>query len=156
MKKIAVIRLRGEVNIQHDIALTLKMLRLYKKHNCAIISDSPNYIGMINKVKDHVTWGEIDEHTLKLLLEKRARLAGKHKLSNAYLKEKLKTDINELAKHLISGSMDFKDIPGMKPFFKLKPPVHGFEKGGIKKPYSLGGSLGYRKDAINNLLQRMM
>lgn len=156
MKRVAVIRIRGEVHVDRDVLTTLKMLRLFKKHNCVIVPDTPHYIGMINKVKDHVTWGEIDEPTLKLLLEKRARLVGKHKLTNEYLKDKLKVDVDHLAKEIFSGSKEIKDIPGMKLFFKLHPPLHGFESGGIKKPFSLGGSLGYRKETINDLLRRMI
>ncbi len=156
MKRLAVIRIRGEVHVDRDVLTTLKMLRLFKKHNCVIVPDTPHYVGMINKVKDHVTWGEIDEPTLKLLLEKRARLVGKHKLTNDYLKDKLKVDVEHLSKEIFLGNKEIKDIPGMKLFFKLHPPLHGFEPGGIKKPFSLGGSLGYRKETINDLLRRMI
>jgi large subunit ribosomal protein L30 len=34
--------------------------------------------------------------------------------------------------------------------------VKGFERGGIKKPFSMGGSLGYRKNKINELIRRMI
>jgi len=44
----------------------------------------------------------------------------------------------------------------MKLFFKLCPPVHGFERKGIKKPFSMGGVLGYRKEKINELIKRMV
>ena len=156
MKMVVVIRIRGEINLGTDVAKTLHMLRLYKKHNCVILPGNPNYIGMINKVKDYVTWGELEEDTLKLLLEKRARIVGRQKLTNEYLKSKLNIDISQLAKELITSNKNLKDIPGIKPFFKLSPPVHGFERNGIKTPYSLGGSLGYRKEAINALLRRML
>lgn len=150
------IRIRGEVHVDKGVLTTLKMLRLFKKHNCVIVPDTPHYVGMINKVKDHVTWGEIDEPTLKLLLEKRARIVGKHKLTHDYVKQHLKTDIDNLVKDIFSGKKEIKEIPGLKQFFKLSPPVSGFEPEGIKKPYSLGGSLGYRKDNINQLLRRMI
>ena len=156
MTKLAVIRIRGEVNLAKDVAATFKMLRLYKKHSCVIVPNNQSFIGMINKIKDQVTWGEINENTLKLLLEKRARLAGKQKLTNDYLKEKLKIDIENLAKDILSDKKQIKDVPGIKLFFKLRPPLHGFERGGIKKQYSLGGSLGYRKEHINELLSRMI
>ena len=156
MTKLAVIRIRGEVNLTKDVSATLKILRLYKKHSCVIVPNNQSFIGMINKVKDQVTWGEINESTLKLLLEKRARLAGKQKLTDDYLKIKLKTDIDNLTKDILTDKKQIKDIPGIKQFFKLRPPLHGFERGGIKKQYSLGGSLGYRKENINELLARMI
>jgi len=68
---IAVVRIRGRVTIKGTLAKTLQMLRLYKRNYCVVIPETPTYIGMIEKVKDHVTWGEIDELTLKELQEKR-------------------------------------------------------------------------------------
>ena len=51
---------------------------------------------------------------------------------------------------------ELNDIPGLKRFFRLKPPEKGFEKKGIKKQYSLGGVLGYRKGKINELIRKML
>ena len=43
-----------------------------------------------------------------------------------------------------------------KPYFRLKPPVKGYGKKGIKLHFKNGGALGYRADKINDLLKRMM
>lgn len=43
-----------------------------------------------------------------------------------------------------------------KEVFFLAPPKGGFERKGIKKSYVVGGALGDRKEAINELLQKMM
>ena len=72
-ENIAVIRLRGNVTISQDFEKTLLMLRLYKRNFCTILPKNPNYLGMVEKVKDYVTWGEIDELTLKELKEKRSQ-----------------------------------------------------------------------------------
>ena len=40
--------------------------------------------------------------------------------------------------------------------FKLCPPKGGFERKGIKNPFSLGGALGYRAEKINDLIKRMV
>ena len=117
-KKIAVVRIRGLVTIRRDIKDTLDMLRLYRKNYCVILEDKPSVIGMLKKINDYVTWGEIDEATLKLLAEKR-------------------------------GEKD-------KKFFRLQPPRKGFERKGIKKPFSVGGALGYRGEKISDLIKRMM
>ncbi|MEM4245643.1 MAG: 50S ribosomal protein L30 [Candidatus Nanoarchaeia archaeon] len=156
MNRIAVIRVRGRVHLRKEIEDTLKLMRLYRKNTCVIIKDSEPMIGMLQKVKDYVTWGEIDEETFKLLLDKRGRLAGNVKLTEEYLKEKLKTDYDTFSKDYFAFKKELKDIPGMKQFFKLCPPVHGFERKGIKKPFSLGGALGYRKEKINELIKRMV
>ncbi len=72
MKKIAVIRIRGEVGINEDAKDTLSMLRLRRKHVCVVLEGTSSNLGMVKKVKDFVTWGEIDDSTLKELIEKRA------------------------------------------------------------------------------------
>lgn len=38
----------------------------------------------------------------------------------------------------------------------LHPPRGGFERKGIKAPFTTGGVLGYRGDAINELIKKML
>ena len=71
IQKIAVIRIRGSIGRTKKVEDTLCMLKLYKKNSCAILSQTPSILGMIKKVKDCVTWGEISEDVLKLLNDKR-------------------------------------------------------------------------------------
>jgi large subunit ribosomal protein L30 len=40
--------------------------------------------------------------------------------------------------------------------FHLNPPIGGFERKGIKKPFTVGGALGNRKDKINDLIKKMV
>ena len=156
MVRIAVIRIRGECKIRKGMKDTLKMLKLYKKNNCVVISNNPVYIGMLGKIKDFVTWGDIDEATFKELLSKRGKLPGNKQLTEAYLKDKTKLDFAGFAKEFFSFKKEIKDVPGMKRLFRLQPPVKGFERKGIKQPYSMGGVLGYRKEEINDLIKRMI
>ena len=67
----AVIRVRGSVNVRSDIKDTLKMLRLNRVNHCVLVPNTKPYSGMLQKVKDYVTWGEIDDETLKLLMDKK-------------------------------------------------------------------------------------
>ena len=69
-KKIAVIRVRGLVNVNQDVKDTLNMLHLFKRNFCVLIPSNPIYLGMLQKVKDQVTWGDVDDKALALL-EKR-------------------------------------------------------------------------------------
>ena len=156
MNKLAVIRVRGIVKVNRDVEATLRMMRLYKKNYCVIVPSSEIYLGMLKKVKDFVTWGEISQEVIKGLIEKRGRLPANKQIDESYLKEKLNLDYNGFAKQLFEGKKSLKDVPGLKEFFRLKPPVKGFERGGVKKPFSLGGVLGYRKDKINDLINRML
>ncbi|MBI4154596.1 50S ribosomal protein L30 [Candidatus Woesearchaeota archaeon] len=153
---LAVIRLRGPAKLNSRIDDTMKMLRLYKANNCTVVPNSKNYLGMIQKAKDFLTWGEIDSDTFKILLEKKGRLPGNKPLTKEYLMQKTKLSIEDFGNEFFSGKKSLKDIPGLKTFFRLSPPRKGLESGGIKKPYSMGGALGYRKDHINELIRRMI
>lgn len=156
MSKVVVIRVRGRAGVNRRIEDTMRLLKIYNKYHCVIIDYNKTSFGMLKKIKDYVTWGEIDKGTLTRLLNERGRLPGNKKLNDAYVKEKIKTDIQNFADQLFEGKKKIGDVPGLKPFFKLKPPLKGFERGGIKKPFSMGGVLGYRKDRVNDLLQRMI
>lgn len=155
-KRVVVIRISGRTGIKKKIKDTLNLLRLYKKHSCILIHNTESYVGMLTKVKEHITWGEINEKACLELLQKRARLAKKTPLTNDYLKKKLNIDIPNFTKDFLQFKKELKDIPGLKLFFKLKPPEGGFERKGIKLAFSMGGALGYRKDKINELLMKMI
>lgn len=58
---IAIVRVRGEINIRPEIKDTMRMLRIPNKHNMAIYPKTPSIIGMIKKVKDYATFGEVSK-----------------------------------------------------------------------------------------------
>ncbi|MDO8555764.1 MAG: 50S ribosomal protein L30 [Nanoarchaeota archaeon] len=155
-KRIAIIRLKGEGNVRPPVRETLRLLRLYKKQTCVIIPNTPQFVGMLMVVKDYITWGEVDEETMKQLLVKRGRLARKKMLTDAYVKEQIKMDIPAFVKEFIAFKKELKDIPALKLFFNLAPPRKGLEAKGVKADFSMGGALGYRKSHINELIQRML
>lgn len=70
---LAVVRIRGGVNLRTNIQTTLESLRLYKKNTCVVMQNTPANAGMIRKVKDYVTYGEISAETLKALATKRKK-----------------------------------------------------------------------------------
>ncbi len=156
MTKVAIIRIAGQQGLVRKVKNTFKLLNLHKKNTCAVLDSTDDVKGMIKVIKDHSTWGEIDKETLSLLIEKRGRLPGNILVEESYLKEKVKKNFDELSSELIDGKIKIKDIPGLKPFFRLNPPTKGYAPKGTKKPFSLGGALGYRKDKINDLIQRML
>jgi len=152
----AVIRLRGRVSKRYDVKETLKLLRLHRKNHLVLLPNTPSYIGMLKKVKDVVTWGEVNEETLTLLFEKRGRLIGNKKITKKYLKETFKAnDFKSFIKKLISGKVKLQELGQIKPVFRLHPPKGGFKRS-VKKPYNDGGELGYRGLEINDLIKRMV
>jgi len=155
-KRIAIIRIRGLVGVNPKIRDTLKLLRLYKKNFCVVVPNTKSFTGMLDKVKDFTTFGEIDKQTFTKLLLKRGRLPGRKPFTEEYLKEKLNIDIKTFVDDFFEFKRELKDIPGLKLFFRLQPPKGGFERAGIKKSYAVGGSLGYRGKDINKLIEKML
>ena len=141
-EKIAVIRIRGIRSMEPKIKIALEYLRLHRPHHCVILNASPQTMGAINKVRDYVAYGAVDEQTLSKLLLKRGEKGGK-------LLRELKTDVKKIVKEFLDGKKlsDFID-----PVFRLHPPRGGYKDIKIHYPY---GDLGKRDD-INNLLKRMM
>lgn len=81
-EKVAVIRIRGPVKVPTKINDTLDMLRLKRKNVCVIVENTPAIMGMIEKVKPYVTYGIIDEETIKLLQDKKSKEAKFYRLNN--------------------------------------------------------------------------
>jgi len=140
----AVIRIKGLVKIRKDFKDTLKMLRLNRKMHCVILREDDVVVkGMLQKVKDRITWGEIDDEILKLLVEKRGRKPGNKRLT----KEEAQDVFNKIKEN--------QKVPeSIIPVFRLTPPSKGF-KHSIKQHYPKG-ELGYRGKEINELLKRMI
>jgi len=148
----AIIRLRGEVNLRPEIKSTLEMLRMHRVNHCIVVREDEHFRGMIQKVKDYVAWGKIDDQTLAMLLERRGRLAGNHRLTEDFLKEKTAyRSFAELAAALNSGATSLKDL-GIKPIFRLHPARKGLKT--IKKTAQQGGDLGFRAD-LADLIKKM-
>lgn len=158
----AIIRLRGQVNVPYEVEHTLKLLRLHRKYHCVLYpANLPGLKGMLEKVKDYVTWGEINKETLVQLLYARGRIPGGRKLTDEYVDEKLGQlgvigGVPALADAIINGRIMLHKIGNIvKPVFRLHPPRGGFNNT-IKKPLSQGGETGYRGPAINDLIKRML
>ncbi len=150
----AVVRARGTVNVRGDIRDTLRMLRLGRVNHCVLLPENSYSKGMLQKVKDYVTWGEISPQVLSILLQRRARLSGNRPLTKETLVEvEGYKSYRELTKALLTNTIQMKDLKAVKPLFRLHPPRKGW--GGVKRSYVDGGALGYRGKAINELLRRM-
>ncbi len=151
----AVIRIRGTVNIKPNIKKTLQLLNLTRANHCVLIEETSSNKGMLQIVKDYITWGEIEKVTLTKLIKQRGRLKGDKPISEEHLKSVTSyKDIEKLADAIISKKFRYKEIPDVKTVFRLNPPIKGYE--GIKKSYINNGALGYRGNEINNLIEKML
>lgn len=153
-KTFFVVRIRGGIDAQKTVKATLTMLRMEKNNYATIIKDSPSYSGMLKKAKDYITWGEPTAEVVKTLLEKRGKLPGDVKITDEALKRLGHDSLDALANAIASGEVEFSQLNGIKPFFRMHPPKKGFKRT-VKRPYNDHGELGYRGEAINELIKRM-
>ena len=132
-KLIAIVRVRGHVKVSHDIEETMKRLRLNRINSCVLVKMDSSYLGMLKKVKNHVTYGEVDEEIMTKLFAK-------------YL-----PDTNP--KEIFAGKKPIGDFKESMPF-RLHPPRRGYKA--IKMNYAQHGALGYMGKDINGLIKRMV
>ena len=131
---IAIIRIRGQVNLKSELVNTFYRLRLRKKLTCIVIDEKDEIrMGMLKKVSQYVAYGKIDDALYNEMIEKRGEL--KSEIKNEKVKPKKTKD-------------------NIKPFFRLHPPVGGFKKS-TKKDVGQKGILGKHED-IGKLLRRML
>ena len=139
---IAAVRIRGRTMVRTTVVDAMNMLRLYKNNFCVVLPNTPTYIGMLKQAKDYITWGEIDDETFKLLVEKRG--------------EEFHGRETDKKKKIVYNDFFLINNKKLKRYFRLNAPKKGFGRKGIKYPYKTGGALGYRGAAINELIKRMV
>ena len=110
---------------------------------------------MLTKVENFVTWGEVSQETLLKLLKKRGKVIGGEQLNDSHLDKLGFKTMEELAEALYNLKVDFRHLGLIKPVFQAHPPRKGY-KGKVKKKYSQGGVTGYRGEAINKLVEKMI
>ncbi len=149
----AVIRIRSPRNKSQRMENALKSMRMNKVNHCTLIPQDEIHKGGLKKIKDIVTWGEIDKDTLVSLLKHNSNINGT--LTDEYMSKSTEYDsIEEFSEKLLNGEAEITEVPDLKNMFALHPPRGGFKS--VKKPYKTGGSLGYRGKSINKILEKML
>ncbi len=138
---IAVIRISGLVKISGDVQETLFRMRLRRKYSLIFLDPTPINMKLLNKVRNYVAYGDINEKTLLELIEKRAEPIDKKKID-------AKLIVSRLGKENLSSL-------GLKPFIRLHPPRGGID---AKKHFGVSKKavLGDNKEKINDLIRRML
>ncbi len=140
----AAIRIRGTVNVIPKMKKALDMLGLKRINNMTLWKEDNQALMMITESKDYVAFGKISDEVLKELIEKRARP----------IVPGAKVDTKKVLAELAKGKTPKQ--AGIKNLFTLSPPRGGFERKGVKVPFSTGGALGNRREKINDLIKKMM
>ena len=157
-KLIFAVRIRGAPGMKRKILDTLKMLRMHKVNHGVLIWAEKSYEGMLNKCKDYIAYGKIDEKTLVRLLRVRGRVEANKPLTDEYIKNLTEyKNIKDFSKALLNGKIQYREkyVYKLKPVFRLHPPRKG-HRGSIKKHYAEGGTLGNVGEHINVLIYKMM
>ena len=152
---LVAVKVRGTVSATREARETLNLLRLTHTNHAVLIDSRPAYYGMLRRVNNYVTWGEPTTETVSMMLQKRGRLAGGKKLTDDFIQKAGFKSVDDLAEAIVNCRVAFQKLLEVQPLFKLHPPSKGY-KGKTKKGFKAGGEAGYRGEAINELLKRMI
>ena len=144
-----VVRVRGGIHSRQDIRATLAGLHLTRANHATVLPEEPAFRGMLMAAQGYLTWGEAEAETVASLLTARGETRTGARLSSPASGI---ADVTELAASVLGKGL--ARVTTLKPLLRLAPPKGGWSS--TKKPYSLGGALGYRGRAINELVQRMI
>jgi large subunit ribosomal protein L30 len=154
---LVAIRIDGTPNVRPPEELTLNSLRMKTRFSTVLLRDNPSVRGMLQRIKDYVTWAEARKEDIELLLSNRARTTDGLGLTSKFLKKKSElAGVSELVSNLQSGKVTLAKLRemGIEPCFRLHPPRGGFPKSS-KRPFTDSGELGFRKDGLHTLLVKM-
>ncbi len=154
-KCLVAVKVRGTVSANRETRETLDLLHLTHTNHAVLIDSRPAYKGMLQRVNNYVTYGEPTKETVAAMLQKRGRLAGGKKLTDEYIQKAGYKSIDDLAEAIVNCKVAFQKLPDTQPLFRLHPPSKGY-KGKTKKTFKAGGEAGYRGQAINDLVKRMI
>ena len=135
---ILVIRISGQVEMLADVKETLFRTHLRKKYSAVLLKETEETRNLLQIIRNYVAYGKIDSKTLEELISKRAKSIDGKKIDAKKVAEIIEKDGIEKS--------------GIKPFFRLHPPRKGIDS----KSHYPKGILGNNKEAINELVRRML
>ncbi len=148
-----IVRVRGSVHARHDVVETLRYLHLTRPNHVTVVPEVPSVRGMLTTIQGYVTWGEAEPETVTLLLQERGETVGGERLNDTTVADLTPgKDLPALTRSVSEKGLTH--VPGLKPLFRLRAPKGGWRS--TKKPFTLGGALGYRGRAVNDLVRRMI
>ena len=154
-KCVVAVKVRGQVSAQREARETTALLGLTHTNHAVIIDSRPAYMGMLKRAQSYVTWGEASKEIVTAMLKQRARTGGGKKLTDEYAQKLGFKSIDDLADAVFDCRAEVSKLEGVQKTFRLRPPKKGY-KGKTKKSFNAGGEAGYRGEAINELVKRMV
>ncbi len=154
-KCIIAVKVRGEVSAQREARETTELLGLSHTNHAVLLDNRAAYLGMLQRAQSYVTWGEASLETVSALVKQRGRLLGNKKVTDMFAQKAGFKSVEDLAQALFSCRVSWSSLDGVSRTFRLRPPKKGY-KGKTKKSFRAGGEAGYRGEAINDLVKRMV
>lgn len=154
LKCIVVVKIRGTISAQREATETLALLHLTHTNHAVILDSRPEFKGMLIRAQSYITWGEASKETIALMIKQRGK-AGSSKITDEYVQKLGYENVDALADAVFTCKAHYWKLDGVTPVFKLRPPKKGY-KGTTKNSYRAGGEAGYRGEAINDLVKRMV
>ncbi|MCW4006234.1 MAG: 50S ribosomal protein L30 [Candidatus Bathyarchaeota archaeon] len=154
-KCFVAVRIRGTISAQREARETLEYLNLVHTNHAVIIDNRPAYKGMLQRAQSYLTWGEATKETVAAMLKQRGKQKGGKPLTDEYAQKVGYQTLDELAQAIVDCKVDYSHLEGNQKIFRLHPPKKGY-KGKTKQGFNAGGEAGYRGDAINDLVKRMV
>ena len=124
MSQIAIIRMKGKFSLSPKVRCTLKSFSLNRLYACTLVPSNESMIGMLQICKDVVSYGEVDEQTVHMLLSRRGMTKDNKKLSLS----KKPDEIAKLAKEISASDKKMSEF-GVLQIFSLAPPRGGLAHG---------------------------
>jgi large subunit ribosomal protein L30 len=154
-KCVIAVKVRGEVSAQREARETTALLGLTHTNHAVLVDSRPAYLGMLQRAQSYVTWGEASKEIVTKMVKERGRLAGNKKLNDEEARKLGFKSLDDLAEAIFNCKADWSKLAGVTKTFRLRPPKKGY-KGKTKKSFRAGGEAGYRGEAINELVKRMV
>jgi large subunit ribosomal protein L30 len=120
-----------------------------KQYNKIAVVRIRGSVKLKKKLKDTLNMLNLYKQNYCVILEDSPSIRGMLKKIQSYITW---GEIDDETLNLLKEKRQEKD----KSFYRLHPPIKGFERKGIKLPFKVGGALGDRKEKINDLIKRMI
>ncbi len=145
----AAVRVRGQPDRSNKVDKTIELLGLDNRNKVVFLPETETFEGMLEKVKDVVTYGQVSEDYLEEFLEERTDI-------DEVFENLDVGSVEELVEKLDEGELNLSDAvdQGFENLFRLNSPKKGFKD--TKRQFKQSGSLGFREgNEIETLLKRM-
>lgn len=154
---VAALRIRGPSGLSGEMEKTFSLLSLRRSNTLALMPSSKPVLGMLNKLKAYIAWGEVSKETLLVLLERQSRAGKRSGLTRERMQEIGYDSFESLAEMMHDNPNVLKDLAarGVKAVFRLHPSLRGFKRS-TKALAGTGGQAGYIGPEINELISRMV